>query len=71
MGLPGCPGNWGEFGKQGGDMLDGGGILRELTVDLEGPGGLPTCPLLLRGDICCLLFGLEELVLAFRVGMPG
>ena len=74
IGLPGCAGSCGELDKIGGDMLAGGGILRVLTADFVGPGGRPTCPLLLllRGDIYCFdAFGLEEVVFALRVGIPG
>jgi hypothetical protein len=73
IGLPGWVGNCGEFDKTGGDMLAGGGILREFTVDLEGPGGRPTLPPPppLLGDIFCLFpFGLDVVVLALRVGIP-
>lgn len=72
IGLPGCAENCGELDKTGGDMLAGGGIFNELTADLDGPGGLPTCPVpLLRGDIFCLLpFGLDVVVLAVSVGIP-
>ena len=72
IGLPGCVGNCGEFDKIGGDMEAGGSVFRELTADLEGPGGRPTCPVpLLRGDIFCLLpLGLDVVVLAVSVGMP-